>query len=186
MQLETERLILREWQESDIPDLIAGINNLKVSQWLSVVPFPYGEKEARDYFEIVGQEAQKSKEEKSAYDFAIELKSENKVIGGTGLNKINLFDGVSAGGIWLNENYHGQGFGLEAYERRTKFAFEDLGLRKVESGFVEGNFASFKMHSKLGFKLEGCQRKPCRCLADGQIKDVYLMGLLKEEFVELK
>lgn len=34
MLIESERLILREWKDEDIKDLIEGLNNLNVSRWM--------------------------------------------------------------------------------------------------------------------------------------------------------
>ena len=39
--LETERLILRPWEDKDALDLVEGLNNLNVSKWLAAVPYPY-------------------------------------------------------------------------------------------------------------------------------------------------
>ncbi len=47
MRIETKRLILRDWGKKDIDDLIEGINNLKISKWLAVVPYPYTRKDAK-------------------------------------------------------------------------------------------------------------------------------------------
>ncbi|MCL2079623.1 MAG: GNAT family N-acetyltransferase [Oscillospiraceae bacterium] len=41
MEFETNRLILRNWQENDIEDLLEGLNNYNVSKWLAMVKFPY-------------------------------------------------------------------------------------------------------------------------------------------------
>ena len=37
MTLETERLVLREWNEYDIGDLIEGLNKIEVTKWLVFV-----------------------------------------------------------------------------------------------------------------------------------------------------
>ena len=63
-----------------------------------------------------------------------------------------------------------------------RFAFEDLGLRKLENGYFPGNAASQAMQAKLGYTLEGVRRKAFRCLADGELKDECITGLLVEEW----
>ena len=121
-----------------------------------------------------------------SYEFAIELKSEKKVIGGLSLNKINNFQGTAGGGIWLNKKYHNKGYGSEAFAERLKFAFNKLKLRRVETGFLKGNKSSFKMLKRMGYKLEGMKREAFRCKADGKIKDEYIMGLLKADWKKIK
>jgi ribosomal-protein-alanine N-acetyltransferase len=39
--LETEALILRPWRTTDIDQLVEGLNDIKVAQWLAFVPHPY-------------------------------------------------------------------------------------------------------------------------------------------------
>ncbi|MFA6518803.1 MAG: GNAT family protein [Candidatus Shapirobacteria bacterium] len=181
MKLATKRLILRDWDEKDIDDLVEGLNNLEVSKWLAKAPYPYTKKDARNWIKYCRENDKKGKK-RNAYYFAIELKSEKKVIGGVGLEKIDRFQGTAGGGIWLNAKYHGHGYGTEAFAERIRFAFDKLKLRRIENGYFKGNQSSFKMQEKLGYKLEGIKRKACKCLADGKIKDEYITGLLKEEW----
>ncbi len=34
--IETERLILRQWNMNDIDDIVEGLNNINVTKWLSI------------------------------------------------------------------------------------------------------------------------------------------------------
>ncbi len=178
MRLETDRLILREWNLNDVKDLIDGVNNIEVSKWMSCIPYPYTEKDAENWINF----CMSLKGNEEHYEFAIELKENKKVIGGTSIDKINKVNGTAEGGIWTNAKYHGKGYGREAWGRRIEFAFEELGLRRMETGFFEGNIPSFKMQSSFGGKIEGLERKAILCLADNTYKDVYIVGLLKEDW----
>lgn len=182
MTLETKRLVLREWNENDVEDLIEGLNNKEVSKWLAFVPYPYTKKDAEKWIEFCIENAKKVMD-RTSYDFAIELKCEKKVIGGITLDKINKFQGTAGGGIWINTKYHCQGYGTEAFGKRIDFAFNELKLRRLENGFLNGNQSSFKMQEKFGYKIEGMRRKAFRCMADGEIKDEYITGLLIEEWI---
>ena len=72
---------------------------------------------------------------------------------------------------------------MEAFGKRIDFAFNELKLRRLENGFFEGNRSSFKMQDKFGYKIEGIRRKAFRCMADGEIKDEFITGLLKDEWI---
>ena len=181
MKLETERLILREWEEKDIDDLVEGLNNINVSKWLAFAPYPYTEKDAKKWIDFCIKNI-KEKENRNSYDFAIELKSENKVIGGVSLDKINKLQRTAGGGIWINAKYHKKGYGTEAFGKRIEFAFETLNLRRIDNGFFVGNDSSFKMQEKFGYKIEGLKRQAYICMADGIVKDEQITGLLKEEW----
>ena len=181
MKLETKRLILREWVKRDLNDLVEGLNNLEITKWLAFAPHPYTKKDAEKWIKFCTKKARKGKE-KNSYEFAIELKSAKKVIGGISLDKINKFQGTAGGGIWINTKYHGHGYGTEAFGERIKFAFDKLRLRRLENGFIKGNHSSFRLQKRFGYKIEGLRRKAFRCMADGKIKDEYITGLLKEEW----
>ena len=181
MKLETKRLILREWNKEDVKDLIEGLNNQGVTKWLTFAPFPYTKKDAEKWIRHCIKNRKKEKN-RDAYEFAIELKSEKKIIGGVSLNKINKSQGTAGGGIWINAKYQNQGYGIEAFGERIKFAFNKLKLRKIENGFFKGNESSFKMQERFGYKIEGLRRKAYKCMADKKVKDEYITGLLKGEW----
>jgi ribosomal-protein-alanine N-acetyltransferase len=180
MELRTNRLILREWTHNDVDDLIDGLNNLEVAKWLAYVPHPYTKQNAEDWIKFCLLNSAKGK--KSSYEFAIELASERRVIGGTSVDRIDAFHGIAGGGIWIHAKYQGKGFGNEAFGERIRFAFEDLKLRRLNNGFFDGNQSSLKMQERFGYKLEGRKRKAFRCMADGQLKDELTTGLLVEEW----
>ena len=185
MRLETERLILRDWEDKDIDDLVDGLNNYEVSKWLAFVPYPYTKENAKSWISFCSENIKKG-DNRNSYDFAIELKSEGKVIGGVSLDKINKFQGTAGGGIWLNSKYQGFGYGTEAFGKRIEFAFEVLGLRRIDNGFFDGNEISSKMQKKFGYKVEGKRRAGFVCMADGKAKDEITTGLLREDWINNK
>ncbi len=179
MKLETKRLTLRDWTKRDISDLIEGLNNYNVSKWLALVPHPYTKKDAQEWINYCRQNA---KSKNRGYYFAIELKSEKKVIGGIDINKINKFHGIGGGGFWVNAKYHRQGYGAEALAAKIDFAFNKLKLRRLESGFFKGNKPSLNLQKKFGYKVEGLRRKGFKCKADGKLKDEYITALLRNDW----
>ena len=174
--IETERLILRQYRLEDVNDLVEGLNNLNVTKWLAGAPYPYTKEDAL-YF------INKSLKD-NLYNFAIVLKDENKVIGGTQLTDINLSNGTAGGGIWINEKYWGHGYGTEAFGAKIKYAFEVLGLRRLENGYFKGNEKSHKMQLRFGDKDEGIRRQRFVSKASGKIEDECITGLLKDEWIK--
>ncbi len=184
MRLETQRLILRPWSESDRVELVEGLNNINVSKWLAVVPHPDTDLDAKRWIDYCST-LQMKPGASASFEFAVELKAHSNVIGSVTLNQINMQHGTGGGGIWISETYQGQGLGSEAFGERIRFAFEDLGLRRLENGFIQGNPSSLRMQEKFGYQLEGQRRKKYRCLADGLVKDEHITGLLKEEWTRV-
>ena len=178
MKIESKRLILRNWEDSDVEDIVEGLNNIEVSKWMASVPYPYTENDAKKFIEYA-----KSQDENVKISLAIVLKYSNKVIGGKEIRNINK-NGTCGGGIWLNEKYQKNGYGTEAFSSRNRYCFDILGLRRIENGYFKGNDKSHNMQLKLGYKDEGVRRKKFFCLATNEYVDECVTGLLKEEFIE--
>lgn len=182
MQLVTGRLVLRDWKSSDVQDLIEGLGDLSVAKWLAFAPHPYTEKDAQRWIEHCASLSSRNEQERSEYEFAIELKGEGKVIGGTSLNRVDRNGGTAGGGIWINARYQGCGYGSEAFGERIRFAFEGLGLKRLENGFFEGNEGSWKMQQRFGYTLEHGNVRALHCAADGETKKEHVTGLSVEDW----
>lgn len=184
MKFETKRLILKEWKKEDRNELVKKLNNLNISKWLLVVPYPYTKKDADWWINHCSKNQKKKKKEN--YAFAIELKEERKIIGGVSLDNINEFQGKASLGYWVAELYWRKGYGSEALNELLKFAFNKLRLRRLEADIFAGNLSSGKLLEKFGAKLEGKLRKDAKCKATGKIHDTYTYGLLKEDLELLR
>jgi [ribosomal protein S5]-alanine N-acetyltransferase len=182
MKLVTKRLILRPLKKSDAKDIVDNINDLNITKWLLIVPYPYKLKDAKSW---IKQNTEKwKKREKDDYGFGIELKGEKKIIGGIGLHKVRKSQGKAEVGYWLGRKYWRNGYGSEALKAVLDFAFKKLKLRRIEAGVFAGNPASGKLLEKFGAKKEGMKRMSCKCKADNKIKDEYIYGLLKQEYIK--
>ncbi len=180
MRIRTERLLLRPLEMKDAKDVTGNVNNLNVTKWLLVVPYPYRLKDAKDWIE--SQTKKKKEKPRKDYTFGIELLEERRVIGAIGLHKVDRYQGKADVGYWLGERYWKMGYGSEALEAVIEFAFGRLKLRRLEAGVFPRNPSSGKLLEKFGFKIEGFKREGVRCKADGKIKDEYIYGLLKREY----
>ena len=140
MILKANRLILRPWEEKDIPDIVEGLNNYNVSKWLALVKHPYAEADARDWI-------RRCQALKDAYEWAMDLNG--KAIGGISLK---IKGDKAEGGIWLSEKYHGHGYGREAWDARNRYAFEAYPIDRLESGYFIGNEPSRILHERSGYK----------------------------------
>lgn len=118
--------------------------------------------------------------------FCIELKSEKKVIGSIGLHKINAFNGTATTGSWINKKYWRQGYISEAKVAVNDFAFNTLKMRRLNSVILKSNNASNATQKKMGYRLEGVQRKAIKNKTTGKIYDTNLYGLLKEDWMKAR
>jgi RimJ/RimL family protein N-acetyltransferase len=169
MRLVTKRLILRPPTIKDAGDIVENVNNLNVSKYLAVVPYPYTIKDARSFIKLPG---------KNPHNFGIALKPSGKIIGMIGLTNLNDFVKRAEVGYWLGKKYWRQGICTEAMQAIVKYSFRKLKLVRLHAGVAVENKASAKLLKKAGFKKEGCRRKAMRAKSTGKWHDTYSFGLL--------
>lgn len=180
MELETKRLILRKPKKSDWKDILEGVGEYDIAKMLLKVPHPYTEKDAKEFIKkILKRWRQKVQDD---YLFYIEFKSEKKVIGAIGIHRIDNFSKTGMTGSWVNKKYWRNGYMTEAKIAVNDFAFNVLKLRRLNSVVFKENKASNATQLKMGYKLEGMQRKSEKSLASGKIHDANIYGLLKEDW----
>ena len=76
LKIETSRLILRSWAEEDMEELRRGLDDLKLARWLAFVPHPYLASDAEEWIKKC-RETRTAGALPSAYEFAVELKSDS-------------------------------------------------------------------------------------------------------------
>ena len=84
-------------------------------------------------------------------------------------------------GCWIRVGLASRGFATEATQAMIAFAFEKLGLVRLEIRFDHRNVPSQRVAEKLGFKQEGCLRHHNRA-ADGVLVDEVIYALLRSEW----
>ena len=134
-------------------------------------------------YEQMKSEFQSALTSKDSMFFSVIAKNTGKLLGTVVLVKIDMVERTAHWGIKLAKEYCRQGYGTRAAKLLLRYAFEDLGLRKLRSGTHSGNVASQKYQKKLGFVREGVLRK--EITLNGQIMDDMLYSMLKEEYEAL-
>lgn len=172
-KIETRRLILREWEFTDITDMINGLNNYDVARNFGT-PFPYTKEDAEAYIKKTKKIGRKN------YYFAITFKESDRAIGGCG---IHFKEDIVTMGLWLNEKCHGDGYGTEALRGLAKYGFEELGIEKYNNDFFEGNMASFQIQRKIGSRIEDEDYEEVDCSTLGGKRKRVKTVLTKEEFI---
>lgn len=146
MVLETSRLILRPWKETDAEILYEYAKNPfvgPVAGW----PIHTSVENSRQIIRGV-----LSADE----TYAVTLKGEKKAIGSIGLiigAKSNLgirYDEAEIG-YWIGEPYWGQGLIPEAVRELMRHAFDELNIIALWCGYFDGNDKSKRVQEKCGF-----------------------------------
>lgn len=147
--LETERLILRKWKDSDAESLYEYARDPDVGP-VAGWPAHRDVEESRNVIRNVftGQEA-----------YAVCLKTDGKAIGAielklNGHTDLTDRDDECELGYWLGKPFWGEGIIPEAVKEILRHAFEDLGMTKVWVGYYEGNTKSKRVQEKCGFRYQ--------------------------------
>ncbi len=177
-QLETDRLILRRFADSDLPAIFAYRNDCEVAKYQSWTAT--GEAELRAFIHDLKTASPGTPGE--WFQFAIELKSANGLIGDCAL-KVSQED-VHQGevGFTLSRQHQGKGFATEAVSMLLDYAFTKLGLHRVIAITDCDNRPSIVLLERLHMRREGrFLQSVCN---KGEWRDEYSYAILKDEWVQ--
>lgn len=169
--METERLILRKWKETDAEDL-----------------FEYAR--APDVGPIAGWPPHRSVEEsldviRNVFDgaecYAVCEKENGKAIGAielklNGHTDMTERDDECELGYWLGKPFWGRGYMPEAAKEIIRHGFEDLGMNTIWCGYYDGNRKSARVQEKLGFVYHHtCNEVPVPLLNEVRVGHTNIM-----------
>ena len=147
--LETERLILRPWEDGDCGNLYKYASDPDVGPSAGWPPHRNLDESRRVLKSVL----------KKTGVYAVCLKTENKTIGSIGLKSNADTDMTEREdecelGYWLGKPYWGRGIMPEAVREILRYAFEDAGMKKVWCGYYDGNEKSKRVQEKCGFRYQ--------------------------------
>ena len=117
------------------------------------------------------------------YIFAIRPSAAPELIGFAKIKEILWTHQVGTVGIGIGEGTNrGRGYGREAMGLVTRFAFDELNLRRLSLVVFSYNTPAIALYESLGWVREGTYRE--YLLRDDQTHDMYLYGLLAREWRE--
>lgn len=177
--LETERLILRPNRIEDAPRLAELIGDWKVYDTTERIPHPYTIEMAEDFIRKTPDQFEAGHHT----PFAIEIKSERLLIGGSGLT-INQINRRASLGYWIGVDYWGRGYTTEAARELLRYGFEDLGLNRIEAQYLKRNPASGRVMEKAGMRFE--VDLPKYALKHDVFEDIGQYVLYADEFAAAK
>lgn len=150
--LETKRLRLRSFQESDLEPFVAYRSDPEVARFQSW-DAPYPAKRAAAFI----QELQQSQPGQPGewYQVVLELKALAKMIGDCAFCLLAEEPRQAEIGFTLARPYQGHGFAHEAVTRLCDYLFEELNLHRIRANCDADNRASATLMERLGMRREG-------------------------------
>jgi len=178
-QLVGERVIVRPWDEADADGLWDAIDSSRehLEAWMPWVDRYRNPDNAVEYCRR-SHARWLLREDLAA---AIVERGTGRILGGTGLHRINWAYRLFEIGYWVRQDAEGRGYVTETVQLLTRLAFDELDANRVELAIDTRNVRSLRVAERLGFVLEGTLRR--RLLAPGgSPTDMHVLALLPEEY----
>lgn len=84
-------------------------------------------------------------------------------------------------GYWLSQNAQGKGIMTQSVSKLVEYAFNEMGMNRIQIKVAVGNNKSRRIPEKLGFQMEGIERDG-ELLVDNVFTDIAVYSLLRKEY----
>lgn len=181
--LEDDLVLLRPLQESDVDNLLE-ISITEPETWKYSLVGADGKENLINYI----QSAIKARDEKREFSFIVFDKKSQKYAGSTRFYDIQLaYKTLQLGYTWYGSAFRGTGLNKHCKFLLLQFAFENLGMERVEFRADNNNERSIAAMKSIGCKVEGVLRSHMPTANSEARRDSIVLSILKDEwFAEVK
>ncbi|KIO78202.1 GCN5 family acetyltransferase [Pedobacter lusitanus] len=177
--LENERVLIRPLGLSDHEYLLPfSLNEPEIWRYSSL-----GAAGAENLTTYI-QTAVNDREKGNAYPFIIYDKLADSYAGSTRYYDIQLaYQTLQLGYTWYGKEFQGTGLNKNCKYLLLNYAFEDLGIERVEFRADHSNHTSVAAMKSIGCKIEGVLRNHVPNGHGGR-KDIIILSILKKEWFD--
>jgi len=181
--LEDDFVLLRPLEESDVENLLEIAINEPETWKYSLVP-AHGKENLTNYI----QQAVKSRANQTEFPFIVFDKKSGKYAGSTRFYDIQLsFKTLQLGYTWYGKDFRGTGLNKHCKFLLLQFAFEALGMERIEFRADNNNQHSIAAMKSIGCKVEGVLRNHMPTFGSEVRRDSIILSILRDEwFGEVK
>jgi RimJ/RimL family protein N-acetyltransferase len=177
-RIETERLIVRCYQPSDV-GIFADAITESVEHLKPWMPWAHDEPRSPEEYTKSLLRFRGLFDLNQDYVYGIFNSDETKLVGGTGLHT-RLGDSELEIGYWIHKDFINQGLVTESTSALIRVAFEIMHVHRIEIHCDPENLASAAIPRKLGFTHEGTLRANTPFV--GRWRDTMIWSLLENEY----
>lgn len=172
-----QKVFIRAVEIEDLPDIHKWSNDFEImEQYNFKINFTNFEGSARVIHDNSGRE--------DCLDFTIVERETKKPVGKCSLTEIDYSNKKCLCTIYIGDaECRENGYGTEALYLLMRFVFDDLGFNRMGLWVFDFNKRAIKGYKRCGMKVEGIMREGV--YRNGMYHDVYFMGILRNEYVEL-
>lgn len=175
--LACARLQLRPLRADDADALFALHSDPRVMRYWSCAPWTKREQAVERIAQLVRDRAKSE-----FYTLAATIAGEDALIGTASLFAINRTHRRGEIGYALRSDVWGRGYATEMLHATIAFAFDAIGLERLEADIDPRNEASCRLVERVGFLREGLLRQRWRVA--GEVTDSAMYGLLRGEYAQ--
>jgi RimJ/RimL family protein N-acetyltransferase len=162
---------LRPPKPEDATAMISWFEDMEVTRFLMIRNPPSIDFE-REWLERMSREPN---------DIVWVIEQKDAIIGTTAIHAIDWRNGFGTTGTVIGDkSAWGKGLGRELMRLRADYAFTELPLRKLKSGYIDGNEASARAQAANGYREVGRWHRDR--FVDGDWRDHVLTELSREEW----
>jgi RimJ/RimL family protein N-acetyltransferase len=149
MTIETERLILREFNENDFSRMYEYQNDSRYLEF-----YEYNEKSEEEVLRLLNMIISwKNEKPRIKYLLCIELRSTGTMIGNCGIRLNSAGDNEGEIGFELDPKYWKYGYMSEALKSILEYGKKNIGLSVIRAYCHPENTNAIKVIMNLGFKI---------------------------------
>lgn len=153
LRRDDSAFLLRPWRHGDAAQLKAAFQDPQIQKWclhkLQTIP------EGRDW---VDRWQLKWRKRTGASWAIVDRKKPDIVLGQIGFRSLYLTDGLAEVSCWIMPKARQKHLGTDATRMLAAWAFDDLGLERLEIVHSTKNKASCPVALRAGFQIEGIKR----------------------------
>lgn len=171
------RVRIRPWAMDDAEALhrLVQVSRAEIAPWLAWCRDGYVQADAEAW---VAHSVQ-AWATRFAFPFAVVDADAGTLVGGVGLNQLDVDRRSANLGYWTGSAFTGRGVAREAARQAARFGFHEIGLRRIEIKVLPGNAASIRVAEALGATHEGIARHAIEY--GGMRHDARLFSLTSED-----
>ncbi len=177
--LENNCVLLRPLQPDDCDNLrYFSLNEPEI--WTYSLQKAAGEENLKKYIEFAISARQNGVE----YPFIVYDKRQNKYAGSTRFYDIQLqHQTLQLGYTWYGKEFQGTGLNKHCKYLLLQFAFEQIGMERVEFRADNNNLRSIAAMKSIGCVVEGVLRSHANKVEGGR-RDSIVLSILKDEWFD--
>lgn len=153
MNIEGKRVVLRAIEREDLPLLHRWSNDAQLQRLLGGWHFPTSSRDQEAWLQGLDCNSRDQR-------FAIELR-EGGLVGSANLVSIDWKNRNAFHGMYLGDPaQRGSGLGVDTIMAVMRYAFDELGLVRLDTDIIEYNEASLKTYvDRCGWSIEGTKQE---------------------------